>query len=269
MIYNILKTNTMITIGFATKMYTLWNVYSRVEYGVNMGVKYEYTRHFFDYIKNLSIDLETAKQKAEEFAGIEGYVIDLEQKGHNSYSYTVGEKRDKKEEIELTPEQFPYGKLKGGIISDCFDVYHLNRLYNDRSSNPRSRVYARTKLLEIGDLIKIEKEFLSEDIKYISERSYENYKKNILISRAEKGLFFNDGEKVTLKVKQIHSFSFQTQFGTSYVVLYIDSENRIFKYVGASPKTFNTDDYVEIKATIKHSSYNDNEETKLLRIKQI
>lgn len=61
-------------------------------------------------------------------------------------------------------------------------------------------------------------------------------------------------------------FSFDTQYGTTYIVTLIDDNNRLFKYMGANTPDIKGE-FVTIKATVKHSEYKEQPETKLQRIK--
>lgn len=252
----------MYTIGFTNKMYTLWNVYEREEYGY---AGQSYTRVFNDYVQNLSLYLEIAKTKAFDITGTEA-AIDLSLKGSGSFSFL----RSDDIKIVIPFDQFPYGKLMSHSITESTDVYQLNRLYHDNYANPRSRVIARQKLVELGELIRVENTLYTPEIsRYLSPFNYAAYKKEHELKQAKNGHFFNNGEKVTLTIKEVGSFSFSTDFGTTWVVNYIDYENRRFKYMGSTPKTSDVQGWINIKATIKHDNYNGVDETKLQRIKII
>jgi hypothetical protein len=62
-----------------------------------------------------------------------------------------------------------------------------------------------------------------------------------------------------------------TQYGTTFIEVFIDDQDRIFKYMGSNPVVYDQNEWLEgfrpIAATIKHSEYNGIKESKLLRIK--
>ena len=113
--------------------------------------------------------------------------------------------------------------------------------------------------MELGHLIKSEFGYIHPD------RLYE-LRADKRKADANSGHHFNNGDKVELDVEISESFSFDSYYGRQFIQVFIDKENRLFKYVGGSPiEKF--EGYKKIKATIKHSTYNDQPETKLLRIK--
>ena len=81
------------------------------------------------------------------------------------------------------------------------------------------------------------------------------------------GHFFTDGEKVTLELKVITRYGFETQYGWNTVIIFEDVNKRQFKYIGSAPPKLKEGETVNIKATIKHSEYNYIKETRLQRIK--
>lgn len=85
-----------------------------------------------------------------------------------------------------------------------------------------------------------------------------------------KGHHFTDGARVTIEVKKIgKGGSFETAFGTTYIENYISTDNMVFKYMGSNPPDISADEFVKIKATVKHDNYKDIPETKLQRIKVV
>lgn len=99
---------SFLAIGFATKFYTLWEIIERIErteYGV-----YEKTLHRF--IKNVSTDLDRAKEKHPDAVFVPGL------RGHTSF-YTT------KCLQTFGDDEFRGGKYAGQKIEDCTDIPFL------------------------------------------------------------------------------------------------------------------------------------------------
>jgi hypothetical protein len=244
----------MLTIGFANQYYTLWEVGTPYKkYGAGMVINGVFTGSFeivqdCHYIQNLSKDFEQAKAK------ISGdYVIDLDLRGHSTWTRSTGNTGN-----DFPSDRFPYGKLMGELISESNDIWQLNRAMNQGS--PRTRVHARRRLIELGELVKY-------NGRWMSVGAAESAKRLAWVDSLERGHFFNDGAKVELSVKEIGRFGFDSAYGYTTIVTYVDSDNRMFKYMGSNPPEDLTAGFAPIKATVKHSSYNGQLETKLLRIK--
>lgn len=77
-----------------------------------------------------------------------------------------------------------------------------------------------------------------------------------------------DGKRLEITITRVGNIgSFETQYGTTYIFTFIDSNNRLFKYMGSNRLEIEDGQTVEVKATIKHSEYKGVAETKLQRIK--
>jgi hypothetical protein len=87
----------------------------------------------------------------------------------------------------------------------------------------------------------------------------------IFIKTLSKGHHFTAGEKVQLSVKEVKRFSFDSIYGTTFVIMYATKCGKLVKYMGSNPSD-KMDDWTYITATIKHDFYKE-DETKLLRIK--
>ncbi len=279
----------MLTIGFTTVYYTLWNVeepYEEKRYYDGMCIG-SVTKQNVNYIQNLSMDFEKAKEKVKG-----EYVIDLDLKSHNSFTRVLSS--NIKNRDEFYPQNcFSFGKLEGSEIMASEDIWQLDRAYQKERS-PRRKVYARRRLIELGNLVKYtwyseEKigdanwgkrdengNLLPEDIKYHNVRHnyttpehVERIKSSDYIDSLEKGHLFNNGEKVTLEIKLLPSlsFGFDGTYGRTYIETYATKDGKMVKYMGSSPVDISEDEFVKVTATIKHDSYNGVQETKLLRIK--
>ncbi len=98
----------MLTIGFTTKYFTLWDVTGETvtnEYG-RKG-----TRVTASYIKNISMDEATARAKYPDAP------VDLGLRGHSSWTRTEWE--------PMPTDVFPCGKYRGQSIADCRDWDYL------------------------------------------------------------------------------------------------------------------------------------------------
>ena len=100
----------MLVIGKASKFYTLWDVTSETHKSRHSG---EYTITHYEYIKNLSYDVEAAKAKAP------GAEVDESLRGHRSYDVKTWKTED------LPTDEFRCGKYCGTKVADCTDIDYL------------------------------------------------------------------------------------------------------------------------------------------------
>lgn len=272
----------MLTIGFTNQYYTLWSVsepynhfYSQYEYDVKQD---------YSYYQNLSFDLSEAKSKVESKYPETPYLIDLSLRGESgSYTNTLNGER-----LSNAPDwMFSFGKLKYQDIRESDDVWQLDRAYG-QEKNARTRVHARRRLIDLGELVKYEwVDTFSQNVNWDKQdenghllpekiedvKRVKKYATLAQIAAFEKeknkpvaGHYETDGAKVVLELKEIDSFGFNGNYGYTYVVTYADINNREFKYMGSSPSNISQDEFVKVQATIAHDTYRGNE-TKLKRIK--
>jgi hypothetical protein len=140
----------------------------------------------------------------------------------------------------------------------------------------RRRVYARRRLIELGDLVRYtwvdnridESSYGCEELKFISiVRNYATLRQIEKMELAKlSGLFYTNAEKVIINIKEIAAFHFEGQYGTTYVRKYITDDNKVVEYMGGNPLDISKNEFITIKATIKHDNYKGGS-TKLLRIK--
>jgi len=123
----------MKVIGFSTKYYTLWEIYSEEITGRDgrKGKKVTAT-----YLKNISTDLETAKVHHPEAT------VDLSVHGTHSWNRTVWE--------PLPTDVFHNGKYKGQPIAECPDLEYLFWAYGSLLSGEEQISIARETLLASG-----------------------------------------------------------------------------------------------------------------------
>lgn len=284
----------MLYIGFTNHYYTLWSVTEGERYDASRGVTYIVTT--YQYHQNLSLDLETAKQKL--LARDENFEIDLSLRGEHGRYYT------KTRIKSLENWQYSFGKLTGSDIRQSDDVWQLKRAMREEAS-PRTKVYARSRLIELGELVRfawseVKKVYIdylllnsADGVAYDEDdNAYHDKDGNALPTYQDKtfhyayatpkqkewiekkrrdaaasGHWFTNGSKVEVKIKETGGFSFDTQFGTTYVCIYETEDGKLVKYMGANPPDISKDNFVQVKATVKHDNYKGQDETKLQRIK--
>lgn len=265
-----------LVIGFTNVYYTLWRVtfFSKVE-----NVR---------YIQNLSMDFGEAQKKVQDIISGKSHYgddfeIDLSLRGENGWNFfrPLAAKRYAPEllafsrfagkdmrAIDPNEEYFSHHEkgtryTEGGAVykkmSSLLWATYLNK---DEATvrGLRRRVIARQQLLKAGILVKVGREYLTPD--QIKKRAVSAERAAAITGHHEQ-----DGSRISLKVKRIGKpGSFDTQYGTTYIVTLIDENNRLFKYMGAKMPDID-EEFVQVKATIKHDTYKDQSETKLQRIK--
>lgn len=246
-------------IGFSGTYYCLWSWITETNYSMSGNGSYVATSGYtkYHYIKRISTDIDKVKKLYPTLS------IDMSLRG-KTWVFTDN---NFKNQLALAHDVFPKGyKGVGTKIMESNESKNLWSLYlTVEIGIGRNRVYARRRLIELGLLVRY-----CNGGMYYRNRNYctpaqaaqlELQKNNI------KGHFLENGSRVKLMLKQVSSFSFDTQFGTCFVVEYKDAENRVFKYKGNTPPYFeNKDCFTTINATIKHSNYKGQDETLIQRI---
>ena len=271
-------------IGFGGKYWTFWNVWSEKVKTYN-GLSEEF---HFDYIQNLSLDLETAKKKFLEKTNGAEIVIDENLKGQSFIH------REVQEYVAPNDDEFKIGRNKGCKLTETDDLKYLKWYYfNNSELNPTTEfikafekqdvvfsVYFSFKKINVDESayntfspeIKF---FETEEEKslYIQNYKYVIMKEMIKEIDGEHGTFFyEDKEKIEKKVILMSSDSVNTYFGEmNTYVFYCEEDNTQIIYAGS--KTYDIKQYeiVTIKGTIKHNfnKYHMKDETKVLRMKII
>lgn len=299
----------MLTIGFTTVFYTLWevNTYNVLERGKWI------TRTEHQYFRNLSRDLDAAKAKVAALGaevqydvnlGLRGaswFVIDVpieekEVKAAKDYTFTFG--RMKGQDIRTAGDYITEGRaifdegVNAGTIA-VYDytigqrnaqddkgwkdvVWQLNRAMKSESTS-RRRVYARRRLIDLGELVRrdwmekvpvqetISDEYADTPIKF-KEVKRKWMPKGLAKWHDEigskKGLFYNDGERLTLTLTEIKHKMLPSDYGTLHIVNYVDNNGNLVTYKGGTPPV---NKVVTVKATIKHNR----NETYIQRLKTL
>jgi len=200
------------------------------------------------YIKRISKSLEKAKTL---YPNAE---VDLSLQGQK------WEVRPECEKVEIPETHFQFGKYKETPIAECEDISYVDWYFVNTQSPEAEKV-----LIQNG-YKKLENIYFAPD----------EYKIKKLKSSGQDGHYFEDKTRVDLELKEIDSFHFDGFYGTTWIITYIDNNNRFFYYKGSSiPNITNRqetrrngiDDFVTVTATIKHGYYNGIEKTYLQRIK--
>lgn len=274
-------------IGFATEYYTLWNYSVSPVYKSNVVVNgvcpqiVGYNHDYF-YIKNISKDLDKVKKLYP------GVTIDECLRGVSRRTFRRFEK------VEVSIDCFSFGQLEGQSISTSTNVWQLKRamwliLGQSGEPNRRRQVLARRRLIELGELVKyphyITKHInvnwgkrdasgnlLPEDYQDVQYRVNYQTPKFVEIEErkkvaAERPYYFKDGERLTLSVKEVSRFGFDTMYGYTTVCVLQTPDGLELKYMGSNPPNFSDTEFTQVKATVKHKEYRGNKETHLQRIK--
>jgi hypothetical protein len=246
----------MKTIGFTNTFYTLWEVSEPYQRFINAHEFYEQIDH--SYIQNLSKTLAGAKKKVAEM-GIEKYRVDLEIRGEHSWTW----KSELLNNFELW--EFPFGKLAGQDIRLSDDVWQLDRTYRE-DRNPRRRVIARRRLIELGEIIRFphedwvnfdELEECDKDgygaskhddgkwyhyvpkakravIPYITKQGYGHWVEQQETKRvAEKSQYIGKvGDKISIEVVLKKDITIDTAYGNMYIYSFQDDEGNVIVYKG-------------------------------------
>ena len=246
----------MLTLGFTNVYYTLWSVSEPYQHWLDAH-NFE-IRQDLQYQQNLRLDYSQAVDKIKEMSNGE-YKIDLQLRGSSSFTRTLSGG----DIFEVY--QFTFGQLKGTDIRTCDNVYQVNRAYSSERGG-RRRAIAKRRLIELGELIRYTW-IDGEGNKHLYAEQYHIDTLERIKHAPVSGHYFTDAAKVELEIREIGYFSFETQYGRTWVCTYMTPDNKMFKYMGANPPEISKDEFVKVKATIKHDYYNTQQETKLQRVK--
>lgn len=269
----------MKVIGFASQFYTLWNVGEFPQYEMVNGQHVHVgTRYTYNYIQNLSMNEEEAIRKVSERYGIENPEVDESLRGISTRSF------EKYERKPLPFTVFPFGKLKWCDIESTNDVYQLKRVYFDRGGNggssesflteKRRMVLARRKLIQLGELVRCDNvvnEYIVETDENVEvKRKYMTLRDYNQKLKAESSEYLHkDGERLDLRIQRVNTISYDTVYGTTYIVTYNDEAGLEYIYKGGRPPYLKGEGFHSVKATIKHNEYRGIKQTLIQRIKAI
>ena len=247
----------MLTIGFTNEYYTLWQVSE--PYLVYTDAHRYHTRTDHTYLQNLSKDFEKAKAKAKQIADGSEVKIDLDLRGKASF-YTDGATQFDRETYErdvVNSPVFYFGKYAGESISESTDESYLFYYLSETQNT-----HIRARLLELG-YVEHKGELMTEDAR---DNMIEHQKYRDLVDSLERGHHYSDGERIELDIMCVGSFSFDSKFSRCSVCSYATKDGKLVKYVGSTPPSISEHEYQSVKATVKHTYYDQQEETHIKRI---
>jgi co-chaperonin GroES (HSP10) len=269
-------------IGFATEFFTLWERRAEQHYKTSTdGMQYlAHTVYDYYFLQNLSKDQAAAQEKAAA-RGCTELEPDFQLFGQRwNFSVTVRENQPVQPPTRFQTDI--YGMYGTDIAAYDYSTEHYKRggeiklpgisalwveylhAYNTERTHTfnelRRAVICRAKLTELGILIKVGRE-------YLTPGKAERKAKAAIVAAAAQGHHYENGKRMALEIKEIDSFSFDGNFGTTFIKTYVSNDGKLFKYMGGTPPEISREDFTPVKATIKHDNYRDVMETKLQRIK--
>lgn len=256
-------------LGFTTQYYTLWNVgepYKKYTAGATINGVFTgsyYMAQDYVYLQNLSKDYEAAVAKiAEKSGGV--YTVNLELCGQYSFTREISGTRGN----DIPEYAFTFGQLQGHDIRTATDIWQLNRAKNEELGK-RRRVYARRRLIELGELVRnTVGAIFGDDGRWVSPKRLAILQERIGKQEAS-GHHYENGKRITLVVKCVGRYSFDTQYGTCFIREYMTEDGKLIKYKGSSPVDVSAEEYTTIIGTVEHGDYKGQPETRLKRIKKI
>lgn len=241
--------------GVKSKMYTLRRVPSPLHPALQHAKE--------EHLTNLSTNKESAWLKAIKFA---------EQYGQELYDDSVDELR---KIVRVSDGYMNFGKNEGNHVSELDDNY-LSWVAEGgqiKCTDQYGDIY--TKFLVCEELLP---HALNEAVKRGIFSEFEgkiiNVKKieYILKFREGTGHHHKEGEKVELVLNVVSLKSFTQSFGysetTTNILTLVSEEGLKYTYKG-SINRYSKGDRINIKGTVKHSSYNGKDVTYLKNIKDV
>lgn len=258
----------MRVIGFTEVYYTLWVTYPPIKEFINDR---EYREsQTFTYVQNLSKDLTKAQEKVKNSPYLnagEDVTIDLGLRGHSSFT-NYGDII-----TELNWYEFSFGKLRFQDIRTSDDIWQLKRATEQEDTEIRQAL-ALNRLIDLGEFVDYNGEIIS---KYTLKCRLEKIEE-----AKDCDHFYADGEKINVTVILEKQFTFSTYFNYNEVVntvmVFRTEDGKILKYVGSTPPSHCKENgyyldlnqenlHLTLKATVKHTEYKGQKETRLQRIK--
>ena len=147
----------MLSIGFSTEYYTLWDVESEIRWDTSGDCPMPYQKISYTYLQNLSIDKEKAIEKAKQ-KGVKNLEPDHDLYGRNR-SWAWEKKLFCEMPKSLSPF-FEYGKFFGQKIVDCVEFGYLAWYYSDCKNRYAKQICLANNYYEIGDSLYPESYYL-------------------------------------------------------------------------------------------------------------
>ena len=243
-------------LGFTNDFYTLWHYHTSWIPWVEQGrTTHYYPKHSCVYVKNISMDYDSAVDYMQKKYD-QHWEEDLALRGEQFSS------RDRSLFQDHCPSHLiKFGKYRASEVADIADT-DPNYLSWYRSELPNESdhyAFATQELLRVGELVKYKGEVMTN-------KQMEWKKSDAKLAKMDSGHLFNEGERLELEVKLVKQFGFDTDWGYMVIQTLMTKDKKIVKYKGTSPKDISKDQFIKIKATIKHSIYKDTKDTMLQRI---
>ena len=252
----------MYAIGKADKFYTLWSVVEGQEIFNGEVLK----KKDYYYMRNLSMDLQTAKDKFEKYTGMTAPEADEELRG-TYYSW-----REDVKEVKYADDEMPWGKWSGVKYTNI-PVDYLLWVYN-KSGADRKVMDNIKPVLEANGYVNFKDEYSDE---YITPEELKKIEYNLKMAEFEAtlkdGHWFNEKDKVELTLTVKSQYSYRNSYGNYiYVTKLYDAEKRMFEVSSASnPIEDEEGSVVTVKGTVSHKiGWQDERKfTRLLRVKLV
>jgi hypothetical protein len=239
--------------GKTRKMHTLW-------IDTIGGSPYAKPR----FIKNLSIDTEKALDAGRKYA---------ERIGATFIDATC-DLREIKRVYKWTPSMVRFGKNYGTELVDCGEKFVMwvakgCPLQNDHGFW-NNHEFGGEEFKFIAQEIAVQMNLgVAENGRFYTHEQFQKLiEKRQLIASRKRGHHHQDGQRLTLNVTLIDIKCLQTDFGIMFINKFVDQDNCVYTYRGSKDLEMVLNQEMTITATIKHSSYNGENETYIQRIKK-
>lgn len=220
---------TNLIIGHAESYYTLWSA-NPTEAGT------QYT-----YIKNISKSLQKAKEAYPDAP------VDTSLRGMTRI-FVPRENTVK----EVPEDVFRYGEYRGQKIAECDDLEYLCWFFSNKELTDLQREVLESKgLVIVGWTV----------------CKLEDAKVEKLRQSAKHAHWFSDGERPDFTATLVESFYTDGHYGRIFIKEFVLDGGVAVKYVGGNPPDVEVGERVRMTATIKHSIYHGERETRIQRIK--
>lgn len=228
-------------IGFTTKYYTLWEVSDPQLVHTSGGT---FHKVYYQYIQNLSFDVDKARQKMVERYGDGNFSEDFDLRANRSFYLTT--KVDVPNETIET--KFQFGKYAGRDFNSVDDL-NYKLWYVRAASDDKKPQNLINELVQSGQLFDMDGELVTPN--ELIERIHDAMDREVYV----RDLFHTEGEKVKLQLRVRNVGGIDTRFGYMETVSMVDdSTNQIYMIKGTNPG-LSVDDVVFLRGTVKWENY--------------
>jgi hypothetical protein len=201
----------------------------------------------------------TSRTKAKESEGMLESTSDYALEAMKSIIKPVYDKYGRKIEfpipedndLELVNNALNWAKSLKGELNDY--LYNINLLAQEET----------IKYKDLG--------FVASIIPSYKKTNEKEIEKKKVIEQKQKSCFVgNIGEKITKELIYVNSYSYETQYGTTWIHKFIDSDNNTYVWKTSNYLNVDQGNLISIKGTIKdHNEYREEKQTILTRCKII